>query len=300
MAALNLAPDELKQLELMRNRFFQLTNSLESLQNTVLGAKPLPSAESLQASAYILQQTLNSLQQLLNENSDLFTRVAVHPSTNFPGRTQEHILLQLLRKKLEPEVEGWVEEGKEHARSAGLDASKLGGGVRAGGGGDRNGYDDDEEDDTYGYEQSGLDEPTDPFNELWADVRDSCYEGIKSYIQNEATDNYTAAERAMGIENVRTGLRRNLEEEEEDDDEEEEEEDEDDEEGDEGDEDDEEDKEDILEGAGGVDEEQEEEELHPEHLLWFMARGDLNLPPQIELEAKRAKAQDAKRAAPAR
>ena len=43
MASLNLAPEELKQLELMRNRFLQLTNSLNSLMRDVFSIHPLPS-----------------------------------------------------------------------------------------------------------------------------------------------------------------------------------------------------------------------------------------------------------------
>ena len=43
MVSLNLAPEELKQLELMRNRFLQLTNSLNSLMRDVFSINPLPS-----------------------------------------------------------------------------------------------------------------------------------------------------------------------------------------------------------------------------------------------------------------
>lgn len=43
MASLNLAPEELKQLELLRNRFAQLTSSLQSLRANVINSNPLPS-----------------------------------------------------------------------------------------------------------------------------------------------------------------------------------------------------------------------------------------------------------------
>ena len=59
----------------------------------------------------------------------------------------------------------------------------------------------------------------------WA--KDWSSERISTYAQEEAGDNYTVAEREMGIENVRPGLRRKLEEsesEEEDEDEDEDEE----------------------------------------------------------------------------
>lgn len=43
MASLNMTPEELKQLDLLRNRFSQLTNSLTSLQAAAMTSNPLPS-----------------------------------------------------------------------------------------------------------------------------------------------------------------------------------------------------------------------------------------------------------------
>lgn len=43
MASLNMTNEELKQLELLRNRFAQLTSSLASLRASVLNSNPLPS-----------------------------------------------------------------------------------------------------------------------------------------------------------------------------------------------------------------------------------------------------------------
>jgi len=42
MASLNLAPEELKQLELLRNRFAQLQSSLTSLAGNLIRTEPLP------------------------------------------------------------------------------------------------------------------------------------------------------------------------------------------------------------------------------------------------------------------
>lgn len=42
MASLNLTPEELKQLELLRNRLSQLTSSLASLRGRVINSNPLP------------------------------------------------------------------------------------------------------------------------------------------------------------------------------------------------------------------------------------------------------------------
>ncbi|KAH8899284.1 choline sulfatase [Thozetella sp. PMI_491] len=231
MASLNLAPEELRAIEASRNRLFQLTNSLGSLRNNVISSNPLPTQDSLRSSAFILQKNLDSIQQIMNENAMLFQRLVVHPSTNFPGRTQEHILLALLRKKLEPEIADC---------------------------------------------------------ELWEDAREACQERIAHYIRNESSQPYTAAERALGIENVRTGLKRNLDEESEDEEEDEEDDD-------------------VMmidppNGSGAPPTGQpgtsaamgNNNGLEPEHILWFAARGDLNLPPHIELQSQKG-AKDAKK-----
>jgi mediator of RNA polymerase II transcription subunit 8 len=44
--------------------------------------------------------------------------------------------------------------------------------------------------------------------ELWAWARRYCDERIGQYAMEETNQEYTAEERAMGVENVRTGLRR--------------------------------------------------------------------------------------------
>ncbi|CRK22148.1 hypothetical protein BN1708_017924, partial [Verticillium longisporum] len=74
------------------------------------------SRSSLQAQYQILLRNLQSLLDIVNENAVPFAHTSVHPAVNFPGRTQENILLTLLRKKREPDVEERVERGLETAR----------------------------------------------------------------------------------------------------------------------------------------------------------------------------------------
>lgn len=183
----------------------------------------------------------------LSENSDLFSRIAIHPSTNYPGRSQENVLTQLLRKKLEPDVEELVEKGRDTARLATPEGiAQLQG--------------------------------------IWDELRAWTHGRIAKYVREEAGDSYTKEEREMGVENVRTGLKRDLEEEEEDDDEEEEDEDE---EGDE-----EQDQEKAAGRGGGPAQEngktQVERGPEPETLLWFMARADFEVPRNVEYERKGA------------
>ena len=84
---------------------------------------------------------------------------------------------QLLRKKLEPQVEKWVEEGR--VASARVD------------------------------EAATLEE-----NEelLWSWAQEWIGMRVAKYAMEEAGDNYTVEERENGIENVNTGLRRTFDE----------------------------------------------------------------------------------------
>jgi mediator of RNA polymerase II transcription subunit 8 len=146
---------------------------------------------SLQTSTSILVNNIQTLTAHLSKNSEQLNRTVVYPSTNYPGRTQEGLLTQLLRKKPEPSVETWVEEGR--TIQAELEQSGKGGGEE----------------------------------ELWSWARQWLDPRIQKFAMKEASDNYTAEERAAGIENVRTGLRRKLEDNHHDSDEEDEDEDED-------------------------------------------------------------------------
>lgn len=199
MSSLGLSQEELKAVEQTRQRLAQLSASLNSLKNDVVISNPLPSADSLQASADILNHNIRAMLEVLAQNNELFSRVAVHPSTNFPGRTQENVLLQLLRKKPEPEVEAAMEEGSKTLASIPLPGGAQFGATTTG---------------------NGDKEKENALEDIWSAVRNACQDRIADYVINEESDAYTAEEREMGIENVRTGLLRTFddESEEEDDD----------------------------------------------------------------------------------
>jgi mediator of RNA polymerase II transcription subunit 8 len=166
----------------------------------------------------------------------------VHPSPNFPGRTQENVLTQLLRKKLEPDVEELVSQGRDMSKMATPE------GLAA-------------------------------LQEVWEEARGWTQKRIAEYVRDEAGDVYSVAEREMGIEKVRTGLRRPLEEEsDEDEDEDEDEEDEDGEGG-------------SAEGRGSQQQGRAQSPPpprgpEPETLFWFGARADFEVPPNVEYERK--------------
>lgn len=98
---------------------------------------------------------------------------------------------------------------------------------------------DEDEDEEGSVEGSGDDDEADGdrvneplgVGDVWVDSLRWCREQLARFAEEFGEDLYTAEERAMGVENVRTGLKRSLEEES-DEEEEEEEEEESDEEGD--------------------------------------------------------------------
>ncbi|KAM0298915.1 hypothetical protein HYE67_009483 [Fusarium culmorum] len=229
MATLNLEDDELKALEQTLSKVAQLSSSIQSFRQDLVKSNPIPPPKSIQASAKILQKNLRSLLESTNENADLFNRMAIHPSTNYPGRVHENVLLQLLRKKLEPDVEELVSQGIETARLA---------------------------------TPAGLES----LESIWKELRAWLMERVGYFATNENNDPYTAEERANGTENVRTGLRRDIEDDDDEDDEEEEEEDE----------------QQEQPAAAPV----QVRGPEPETLLWFAARGDFEVPRNVEYERK--------------
>ncbi|QUC21213.1 uncharacterized protein UV8b_05456 [Ustilaginoidea virens] len=248
MATLGLDDDELKSVEHMVARLAQLSSSIQSLKLDILKSNPLPHPSSLQASAQIIQRNLQSVLDSLNANSDLFTRMAVRPSTNYPGRTQENILTQLLRKKLEPDVEELVLQGRETAKLATAE---------------------------------GVAE----LQSIWEELREWTHGRIAAYVRDEAGDVYTKEERNLGVQNVRTGLKRALDDESDDDDDDDDGDDDDDDGGD----DDADGKDEVGDGDGNDDAKDGEaanKGAEPETLLWFAARGDFEVPRNVEFERK--------------
>ncbi|KAG6368074.1 hypothetical protein INS49_002274 [Diaporthe citri] len=314
--SLNLSPDEVRALEMTRLRLVQLCNGLERFKADIYRSNPLPNPQSLQNSARILKQNMTHLLEIMQQHSSTFQRVVVYPSTNYPGRTQEGVVMQLLRKKLEPDVETLVESAREAALAAGVDPKTSFNSTedsqerkernkRARLEAEMQGYganddDDDEDDDNSDDSEEGDPEPH-GIGDVWFDSRAWCKTRLAEFVRDDYQDAYTAEERAMGIENVRTGLRQNLEDEYEDDDEDEDEEDT---EGDQA-------MTDALSTPpgsdpssaqlGGTGTGQQVNTAGPspgldlERMLWLAARGDRDLPPGIELESNRVEKPGQKR-----
>ncbi|KAJ8067861.1 hypothetical protein OCU04_003451 [Sclerotinia nivalis] len=167
-----LQQEDLKALEQTRQRLLHLTSNIASLKADFQRGVPLPEYSSVMTSSSILSTNIQSVIDHLASNSEILSRIVAFPSTNFPGRTQEGLLLQLLRKKLEPQVETWVEEGRN------LQIDGAGEGANQG-----------------------------DLEETWKWAAEWIGPRIREYALNEAGDEYTAEERESGVENVNTGLK---------------------------------------------------------------------------------------------
>ena len=107
-----LTPDQLRIVDGARQRLDQLTKSIESVLLAVHHGRPMPDLTALQAHSKILTETTSSITSHVANNADLLSTLVAYPSTNYPGRTQEHLVGHLVRKKNEPGVDAWVDEGR--------------------------------------------------------------------------------------------------------------------------------------------------------------------------------------------
>ncbi len=139
----------------------------------------------MQSLASIISQHLLSVSQHLSAHQDLFASTVVYPLPNFPGRAEESLLGQLLRKKLEPNVETWVEQGR-----------KIANGIVASADGHASGED------------------IAALRELWNWAGAAANEEAR---KREWGDDFTLEERGMGTANVVTGLKRRLDDDEDED-----------------------------------------------------------------------------------
>ena len=131
--------------------------------------------------------------ETFNGHARFLKEAHAYPLTNFPGHMQENLLGQLLRKKLEPRVEDWIEEHTIKGEREGV--AQVNGAA------------------------AGLGK--DELKELWswATMESSGVVGPMRDDDGAFWDDFTIAEREAGTENVATGLRRKLDGESDDEDE---------------------------------------------------------------------------------
>ena len=133
---------------------------------------------------------LKQYQETMNEHRTFLTVAHSNPLPSFPGHTQENVLGQLMRKKLDPKSEDWIA-----AYSKPMTKDIKQNGV----------YTADE------VHNSRLSESD--FKDLWKWAGLTSTNTAKQMMDDEVfEDDYTIAEREGGIENIVTGLKRKLDE----------------------------------------------------------------------------------------
>ncbi len=119
---------------------------------------------------------MHAVAKQLADNQQLLSSLVAYPLPQYPS-AQAHLLEHILRTKLEPEVEEWVEKGQEIAK------------------------------DTFQGRHKGLSDFD--RDQLWQWAPLVANDEIRK--QNWGGD-YTMAEKEAGIENITTGLKRELQE----------------------------------------------------------------------------------------
>ncbi|CAO1596313.1 mediator of RNA polymerase II transcription subunit 8 [Xanthoria calcicola] len=180
----SLTPSDIRILEQTRQRLSQLTESLNALNRDIHTSHPLPSWTSLTTRFTILSTNLHTLSTLLHKHAATLDHMSVFPLPRFPS-AQENLLGLLLRKRLEPGVEEWVEEG-------GMVGDMVAG-IGGGGGGGRGGGGDNGDG---GGEEGEKGMQREEWRELWEWGPVRANEEARGY--EWFTGEYTREEREVG------------------------------------------------------------------------------------------------------
>lgn len=130
---------------------------------------------------------------IFENNRTFFTAAHAYPLPSYPGKTEETLLNKLLRKKLDPKVEDWIEHGVRQAEPA---SQTNGHGTIT------NGATAQEQTATLTHEELA---------DLWSWAGPESNNIVRKIGEDDGfDDDFTLAEREQGVENVVTGLKRKL------------------------------------------------------------------------------------------
>ncbi|KIW98903.1 uncharacterized protein Z519_00566 [Cladophialophora bantiana CBS 173.52] len=107
-----LTTDHVRSLDQTRQRLLALHKSLVALGSELVTQNPLPSWSALQLHANLVSNNLQTIASQLAEHRDTYQSTVAFPTPQFPGTQRSFILETLLRTKLEPDVEEWIEAGE--------------------------------------------------------------------------------------------------------------------------------------------------------------------------------------------
>ncbi|KAJ9662362.1 mediator of RNA polymerase II transcription subunit 8 [Neophaeococcomyces mojaviensis] len=180
--------DVWKVLDRLRARLQLLVGSLTAMQNDLANPNvALPAWPQFQTSMNKVQQEINQVAEQIKQNRETLSNMVLVPDPKFPIR-QQHILQTLMRTKMEPSVEDWIEQNLKAAHEK----------------------TEEEKRDWIELDRNPLKRLTeDDRRQLWPWAAVTANIKGKSHIWGA---DFTAAEKAEGCEKIETGLMRPLEE----------------------------------------------------------------------------------------
>lgn len=116
-----------QSLDQIRLKLQLLTTSLQSLHARIISSPPssLPPFPTLQSSISVTLSQLSSVSDSLARHATDLQRVVVTPNDLFPVQRAEALLTTLLRTKVIPETESWVESVLATSSESNLDNKDL-------------------------------------------------------------------------------------------------------------------------------------------------------------------------------
>lgn len=169
-----LSQDQIRAVDLARTRLQTLHTAMSALRGDLASPQqPMPSWSLMQTHTNLIAKSIEEVSKVLSDNQELFSSTVAFPLPSFPGRYQSHIIETLLRTKLEPRVEDWIEQGSKTTKNKSTER----------------GLSDRER------------------SELWQWAGPAANREARKQIWDE---DYTIAEKRAGTENVATGLNRKL------------------------------------------------------------------------------------------
>ncbi|KAF2857734.1 hypothetical protein K470DRAFT_222752 [Piedraia hortae CBS 480.64] len=171
--------NQTEALNHLRTNLKQVAGALSSIRHDLDQTSTIPSWDDIQRGIENALQHLSNYHHIMEQYRPFFTAAHAYPLPTFPGHEKEAVLGMVMRKKLEPRVEEWVDT---YGRLRGEE------------GGD-------------GTEGAGL--PMGEARELWSWAGGKVRE-LATEFADALEENFTIKEMEDGVENVRTGIRRNL------------------------------------------------------------------------------------------
>lgn len=100
----------IQSLDHIRLRLQLLTTSLQSLQARIASTPVLPPVPVIYSSISVTLTQLSSLTDALSRHAVELSRISVTPNNQFPITTAESLLTTLLRTKVNPDTETWLNQ----------------------------------------------------------------------------------------------------------------------------------------------------------------------------------------------